>query len=142
MNPILLECPVPARLFYNCSDPRPIIETRLVKPSKVHTGVSMSAFSELGSHGPFKIEFKTAPWFAHFKKVWRPKGHMFENEDEWYCPNAVAFDIADVVLVTYMVNAPRIYPIITKRVRKHFATNMPDRYMERSVADPYLENFA
>jgi len=57
------------RLYYNCANPLEILDSGLILTSKIYSGVSMSSSRQVYSHGPFKIEFKQAPWFRQFIEV-------------------------------------------------------------------------
>jgi hypothetical protein len=59
----------PKTLYYNCQNPIAILADCTIKTSDIHSGVSFSEWSELGSHGPFKFEFKRAKWFKQFIQV-------------------------------------------------------------------------
>jgi hypothetical protein len=71
-------------LYYNCDDPIRVIRSRSLKPSSVFTGVSLSDWLELGSHGPFKLTFKPSPWFAQLVKVhyWQPVGSRLQRNSD------------------------------------------------------------
>lgn len=136
---------IPEKLYYNCDSPINILLSANIFRSKIFRGVSMSAWEQLGSHGPFKIAFRQAPWFAQFKPVTygaAKDGHknvMFKDEQEWHSPDEVNFKIADVEYVMHMTNAPAgIGPIIRKRTIDVLKRTWPQLYREGVVNDPYL----
>lgn len=100
----------PSVLYYNCAHPVEILDSCLIHVSSIHRGVSMSEWRELGSHGPFKIAFSAAPWFAQFQRVEYgaapKKNPMFADEREWYSALCVQFALSDVRQVSFMKNAP------------------------------------
>lgn len=51
------------KLYYNCNRPVEVLTSGKILASKTAHGVSLSESFDLGSHGPFKIEF-TDPAFA------------------------------------------------------------------------------
>lgn len=114
----------------------------------VHRGVSMSERAELGYHGPFKIVFRAAPWFAQFEQVEYGdvcrglKNPCFADEREWYSESRVEFHSRDVVRVLFMTNAPRsMGPRVLARARNQLGA-MPFEYSELEVYDPVLMNRA
>jgi hypothetical protein len=193
---------LPATLYYNCSNPVKIITGNTINCSDVFTGVSMSVFFDLGSHGPFKISFKQSPWFeqfirvmywqtparpllrkkgvfedikpryyinqdntkfneesftqlqeaclrfikekggneSHLSRVWKIST-MFADEQEWYSPLPVTFNIEDIDNVMFMENAPNILgPIVTKRLKKILRETLGSKFVEGKINDPYLKS--
>lgn len=137
---------VPLILYYNCSAPVKIIYERRIRVSRINgrdRGVSMSSWSEMGSHGPFKIAFKRSKWFDQFGEVlYGPhprKNPMFKSEREWNSIEEVLFDIGDVTSVVFMTNAPCV---ISRRKlwaeQNRLQVELPGLYMARVVDDPYL----
>lgn len=57
-------------LYYNCDDPTAIIKAGIIRSNKIFTGVSLSDWSELGSHGPFKIQFDATEFNMHRVMYW------------------------------------------------------------------------
>ena len=47
--------------YYNCDNPIAVIESGVLKTSQIFRGVSLSDWSELGSHGPFKLVLDLDP---------------------------------------------------------------------------------
>ena len=137
---------MPEFLYYNCDAPDLILGSLRVLPSKTFScgGVSMSAWPEMGSHGPFKIAFKQALWFQQFIPVVygsepSQKNPMFTDEQEWNSPTEVRFSLEDVVYVMFMQNAPCVLgPRQLKWKRTILASRWPELYREGIVADPYL----
>lgn len=128
-------------LYYNCENPQLIIDSLTIKTSKIHTGVSMTTSDHMISHGPFRIKFNRAVWFNQFEQIkygddLGQKTTIFADEEEWYSKQDVRFSLNDVVEIIYMVNAPIIRPIVTKRIRNWLANNISDYYRECVVFDP------
>lgn len=130
----------PMLLYYNCARPDLVLAARRILPSRVHQGVSFSEWSELGSHGPFKLtlcgltgRFRQVKYGAQHKPL------MFADEREWVSGEAVTFDLRNVQVVTYMENAPCcLGPIVLKRVQAAMRSLYPALYSARRVNDPYL----
>lgn len=130
--------------YYNCSNPLKVLDERRIRESKIHSGVSLSYWRELGSHGPFKITFHRSPWFNQLREVeYGPqpqlKHPMFEDERELFSPAEISFNDEDVHSVTYMLNAPSpLGPRKLKATVHELKEKFPHLYRERVVNDPYL----
>lgn len=70
-------------------------------------------------------------------RVWKTS-FMFRDEAEWFSPVEVRFSEEDVLQVTYMTNAPSLYPRIASKARRILRERYGPRYVERAVSDPYL----
>lgn len=138
---------LPDMLYYNCGAPLKILEECRVRRSILDgrdRGLSMSSWSEMGSHGPFKIAFNPSPWFKQFIQVkYGPapfKNPMFQDEQEWFSYGDVEFQLQNVQYIMFMLNAPvgAIGPRILKNVRRSLTMKYGPRYRESVVNDPYL----
>src|SRR5271157_4350292 len=81
--------PLPQYLYYNCLEPLKILESGIIKVSKIFKGVSFSTNYQLKAHGPFKIVFKQSPWFQDLKVVVYPtpvytKNNRLRGELRYY----------------------------------------------------------
>lgn len=82
-------------LYYNCDNPIGVLTSRQIHCSRIFTGVSLSEWSELFSHGPFKIAFKRSDAFVHCIKVqyWnirdRPRGQRGGRRRPYYARRGV-----------------------------------------------------
>lgn len=56
------------RFYFNCDNPLPILRDMVIKRSKVTHGVSVSQQFNIGSHGPFKLEFKDPAFASSLKR--------------------------------------------------------------------------
>lgn len=136
----------PDFLYYNCHEADKVMRSLTLMPSEIHTGISLSAWSEMGSHGPFKIAFRRAPWFRHFNEVhygkFPLKNPMFADEQEWVCHShdSIKFMLGDVMYVMFMKNAPCVLgPRTLERIRKTLRTEYATLYREDVVDDHYLK---
>lgn len=68
-------------LYYNCNNPVPVIVSGHIKVSQVFVGVSLSDWSELGSHGPFKIAFNADKFNAIRVVYWNVVSHRLRLKD-------------------------------------------------------------
>lgn len=132
------------KLYYNASHPTEILESLTVKTSTCcgrDRGVSMSA-KQLDCHGPFTFVFVGGVWQSRFVPVqygqfptvdFIHKPDMFENEAEWWSPEAVRFRLEDLEAVIFRPRSPgaRIHPIIGKRTAARIAKEHPNLYKEK-----------
>lgn len=140
---------MPKFLYYNCDAPHLILGERHVRANirgRVFRGISMSEWSDMGSHGPFKIAFNKARWFGQFRKIEYGnspdlKNPMFSDEKEWVTESDVYFQKEDVAYVMLMLNVPCL---VTSgklmRICEALQRSWPDLYREGTVNDPYLSN--
>lgn len=163
---------IPNSLFYNCDRPLEILASRTIRCSAIFTGVSMSSWSELASHGPFKIAFRQSDWFNQFFKCHYPKSEVERNKFYDEVTNKLEAHAISLLHLGRIVKAHDMFadeqewysakPVsfkIEDVIAVTFMTNAPNihpriarkaraalttmpLYGERSVNDPYLRGAA
>lgn len=165
MEDQLTSMSIPDILYYNCQDPLPILESKIIQVSPRSRpgvgGVSMSTWKDLGSHGPFKFAFLRANWFSQFRScvyglerdhqtiISSPVDHnyirnaMFTDEREWWSPTEVRFEYTQLLYIMFMVNAPCVLSKIKlNKIRRALSSKDGrwwSKYTEEHINDPYLQ---
>lgn len=128
-------------LYYNCEDPLAVVAAGVILPSKIHTGVSLSEWSELGSHGPFKLALANVHSQAHRVAYWQfvPRSLKEKRNPHPEAPYAGSADGEVLTRAAYEARrdalAALVGDMILPRVWKHSFMFVDERewYAPRSI---------
>lgn len=119
------------KLCYKAAHPLEILTSSMLKTSTLDRrdrGLSMTTNQQESGHGCFMFKFKQGlAWYSQFiacvyddSLPGSPlnKKSFFAVEQEWWSPDSVVFQMADIEAIVFMSNSPaaRIHPRKSRRV--------------------------